>query len=54
MSTGLGAFTLFHVAFSLVGIFTGLVVLFPLFSAKYSNDWTATFLVTTAATSQAV
>jgi hypothetical protein len=27
MGTGLGAFTLFHVALSLVGIFTGLVLL---------------------------
>jgi hypothetical protein len=51
MSTGLAAFTLFHVALSLVGIFTGFVVLFALFSAKYSNGWTETFLVTTAATS---
>jgi hypothetical protein len=51
MSTGLAAFTLFHVALSLVGIFTGFVVLFALLSAKQSNSWTATFLVTTAATS---
>jgi len=51
MGTGLGAFTLFHVALSLVGIFTGLVLLFALFSAKYSNGWTATFLVATTATS---
>lgn len=51
MSTGLAAFTLFHVALSLVGIFTGFVVIFALLSAKYSNGWIATFLVTTAATS---
>jgi hypothetical protein len=38
MSTGLAAFTFFHVALSLVGIVTGFVVLFALFSAKYSND----------------
>lgn len=51
MSTGLTAFTLFHVALSLVGIFTGFVVFFALLSAKQSNSWTALFLVTTAATS---
>jgi hypothetical protein len=34
-----------------VGIVTGFVVLFALFSAKYSEGWTATFLITTAATS---
>jgi hypothetical protein len=43
MSTGVAAFTFFHVALSLVGIVTGFVVLFALFSAKYSNGWTATF-----------
>ena len=51
MSTGLAAFTLFHVALSLVGIFTGFVVLLALFSGKHSEGWTATFLVTTTATS---
>src|SRR5260370_17276417 len=51
MSTGLAAFPLFRVVLSLVGIFTGFVVLSSLFSAKYSNGWTATFLITTAATS---
>ena len=51
MSTGLAAFTLFHVALSLVGIFIGFVVLFALLNAKQSNGWTATFLLTTAATS---
>jgi hypothetical protein len=51
MSTGLSAFTLFHVVLSLVGIFAGFVVLSALLSAKQSNGWTALFLVTTAATS---
>ena len=51
MSAGLAAFTLFHVALSLVGILTGFLVIFALLSAKYSNGWTATFLATTAATS---
>jgi hypothetical protein len=39
------------VTLSLLGIFTGFVVIFALLCAKYSNGWTATFLVTTAATS---
>jgi hypothetical protein len=51
MSTGLAAFTLFHVALSLAGIFAGFVVLFALLFAKQSNGWTAAFLVTTVATS---
>jgi hypothetical protein len=51
MSAGLAAFTLFHVALSLVGIFSGFVVLFALFYARQPTGWTATFLVTTAATS---
>ena len=46
MSTGLAAFTFFHVALSLVGILAGFVVLFALLS----NGWTSTFLVTTVAT----
>ncbi len=51
MGTGLAVLTLFHVALSLVGILTGFVVLFALLSARQSNGWTFTFLVTTAATS---
>ncbi len=51
MSTGLAAFTLFHVALSLAGIFSGFVVLFALLSARQSNGWTATFLGATLATS---
>jgi hypothetical protein len=51
MSTALAAFTLFHVALSLVGILAGLVVVFALISGKQSKSWTGTFLLTTAATS---
>jgi len=51
MSTGLAAFTLFHVALSLVGILAGFVAVFALISGKQSKSWTTTFLVTTAATS---
>ena len=51
MGTGLAVLTLFHVALSPVGILTGFVVLFALFSSRQSNGWTSAFLVTTAATS---
>lgn len=51
MSIGLAMFTLFHVALSLVGIFSGFVVVVGLLSAKQLKGWTALFLATTAATS---
>ncbi len=51
MSSGLAAFTLVHVALSLVGILAGFVVVFGLVSGKRLNGWTAVFLTTTAATS---
>jgi len=51
MSTGLAIFTLVHVAISLVGIVSGLVVLFGLINAKRLDGWTAIFLATTVATS---
>ena len=47
----LTAFTLFHVALSLVGILSGFVVLAGFLSAKRRNGWTAVFLVTTVLTS---
>ena len=47
----LSAFTLFHVVLSLVGIASGLVVLYGLLESKRFNGWTAIFLTTTAATS---
>jgi hypothetical protein len=50
MIFGSTAFTLFHVALSLVGIGTGLVVLFGLMKNQALNGWTFWFLVTTAAT----
>jgi hypothetical protein len=50
VSTALAAFTGFHVVLSLVGILAGLVVVFALISGKQSKSWTATFLLTTAAT----
>jgi hypothetical protein len=49
MSTS--TFTLVHVVLSLIGIFSGAVVLFGMFSAKRLNGWTALFLATTVLTS---
>ncbi|MGD1276179.1 MAG: hypothetical protein ABR964_03020 [Tepidisphaeraceae bacterium] len=51
MSFALAAFTLFHVALSLVGIFSGFVVMFGLLTARRLDGWTAVFLATTLATS---
>ncbi|HET7536747.1 MAG TPA: hypothetical protein VFJ90_09850 [Candidatus Didemnitutus sp.] len=47
----MGAFTLIHVAISLVGIFAGFVVIFDMLGSKLSKCWTATFLWATLATS---
>lgn len=47
----MATFTLVHVVLSLVGIGSGLVVLWGLLSAKRLEGWTALFLTTTAATS---
>ena len=44
-------FTLVHVLISLVGIASGLVVVFGLLTGKRLNGWTALFLATTVATS---
>lgn len=44
-------FTLVHVAISLLGILSGVVVLFGMFSSKRPNGWTALFLTTTVLTS---
>jgi hypothetical protein len=49
MSTS--TFTLVHVLISLVGILSGLVVLYGLLTAKRLEHWTAVFLATTALTS---
>jgi hypothetical protein len=47
----LATYTLLHVVISLVGIGTGLVVLFGMLNSKKLNGWTGTFLATTALTS---
>jgi hypothetical protein len=44
-------FTLVHVVLSLVGIGSGLVVLFGMLGAKRLDGWTALFLATTVLTS---
>ncbi|SRR6266542_5556877 len=44
-------FTLLHVVLSLVGIFTGLVVMFGFVAGKRLDGWTVVFLATTVATS---
>src|SRR6266545_1209513 len=44
-------FTTVHVVLSLVGIGSGLVVLFGLLAGKRLDRWTALFLATTVATS---
>lgn len=44
-------FTLVHVILSLIGILSGLVVLYGLLTANRMNGWTMLFLVTTVATS---
>jgi len=51
MSPGLTVLTLVHVAISLVGIISGLVVLSGMLKAQPLDRWTAVFLVTTIATS---
>jgi hypothetical protein len=49
MSTA--SFTLFHVVLSLVGIVSGFVVIFGMLRDRRLPGWTASFLVTTLATS---
>ncbi|HXQ26960.1 MAG TPA: hypothetical protein VN822_11165 [Candidatus Acidoferrales bacterium] len=51
MILGMTPYTLFHVALSLIGIFSGFVVLLGLLAAKRLDGWTALFLITTVATS---
>ena len=49
MSTG--TYTLLHVLISLVGIGSGLVVMFGFLNGKRLDGWTALFLITTVLTS---
>jgi len=47
----LETYTFVHVVISLVGIFTGLIVLFGLLAGKRLDGWTKWFLIMTTATS---
>jgi hypothetical protein len=47
----LHVYTIIHTLISLVGIFTGLVVLFGLLAGKRLDGWTKWFLITTVLTS---
>ncbi len=47
----IATFTMVHVVISLVGIFTGLVVVFGMFGSNKLDGWTALFLATTVLTS---
>jgi hypothetical protein len=51
LGMSLSAFTLFHVVLSLLGIASGLIVVYGLLSGKRLDSWTAIFLVTTVLTS---
>jgi hypothetical protein len=51
LGMSLETFTLGHVILSLVGIVSGLIVLFGMLGAKRLDGWTALFLATTVLTS---
>ena len=51
LGLSVGAFTLLHVIISLVGIASGLVVLFAMIGGRRADALTAVFLATTVATS---
>jgi len=51
MILGMTTFTFVHVVLSLIGIFSGFVVLAGLLAGKRLDGWTALFLVTTVLTS---
>jgi hypothetical protein len=51
MIFGMTLFTFVHVLLSLIGIFSGFVVVFGLISGKQLSGWTALFLLTTILTS---
>ncbi len=51
LGMSLAAFTQLHVVISLIGIVTGLVVVFGMLGSKRMPGWTALFLATTVLTS---
>ena len=50
LGMSIATFTLLHVIISLIGIASGLVVLFGMFGAHRLPGWTALFLLTTVLT----
>jgi hypothetical protein len=51
LGLSLSAFTTLHVVISLIGIATGLIVLYGMLAGHRMNGWTALFLLTTILTS---
>src|ERR1700693_504264 len=51
MILGMTTFTFVHVVLSLIGIFSGFVVVFGLFASKRFDGWTSFFLASTVLTS---
>jgi len=51
MILGMTTLTFVHVVLSLIGIFSGFVVVFGLFASKRFDGWTAVFLASTVLTS---
>lgn len=51
LGLSISTFTTVHVIISLIGILSGFIVLYGLFSAKKLEGWTALFLATTVLTS---
>jgi hypothetical protein len=51
LGMSIAAYTLLHVLISLVGIGSGLIVLYGLITGKRLDGWTALFLISTVATS---
>ena len=51
LGMSLSTFTTLHVVISLIGIVSGLVVMFGLLSGQKFNGWTALFLISTVLTS---
>jgi len=51
MILGMPPFTFFHVLLSVIGIFSGVVVVLGLIAGKRFDGWTLVFLTTTLATS---
>jgi len=51
LGMSIATYTALHVAVSLIGIGSGLIVLFGLLSGRKLDRWTAVFLITTALTS---